>query len=103
MYTDHHNKTHGFPQSWQGNAGILPYIQAQLTSKQCISNLQGMHPAVCIYMYIQQMSNQLITTFVWIEFINYVKITWLVSAHLEPSSGDTLFKAVKYWTVITID
>jgi hypothetical protein len=28
-----------------------------------------------------------------IEFINYAKITPHVSAHLELSSGDTLFKA----------
>jgi hypothetical protein len=43
------------------------------------------------------MSNRLITTFVWIEFINYAKITRNISAHLEPLSGD---KAIKYWVVI---
>jgi hypothetical protein len=37
-----------------------------------------------------------------VEFINYVKIMWHVSAHLEPSSADTLFKAIKYWIVIII-
>jgi hypothetical protein len=49
-----------------------------------------------VYIYkpsTQQISNQLITTFVSIEFINYVKITLNVSAHLETSSDDTLFKA----------
>jgi hypothetical protein len=39
-------------------------------------------------------SNQLITKFVSTEFINYVKITRHVSAHLEPSSGDTLLFVV---------
>jgi hypothetical protein len=31
-----------------------------------------------------------------IEFINFVKITRHISAHLEPSSGDTVFKVIKY-------
>jgi hypothetical protein len=41
-----------------------------------------------VYIYkpsTQQISNQLITTFVSVEFINCVKITGHVSAHMEPS------------------
>jgi hypothetical protein len=60
---------------------------------------------VCVYIYIYiyiYISNKLITTFESIEFINYVIITWHISAHLEPWSGDTLFKAIKYWIVIMI-
>jgi hypothetical protein len=37
-------------------------------------------------------SNQLITTIVLIEIINYVKITRHILAHLESSSGDTQLK-----------
>jgi hypothetical protein len=59
-----------------------------------------------MYVYIkpptQQISNQLITTFVSIEFINYVKIMRYISTHLEPSSGDTLFQSIKYWIIIII-
>jgi hypothetical protein len=42
------------------------------------------------------------TAFVAFEFINYVKITRHVSAHLEPSSGGTIFKFIKYWIAIII-
>jgi hypothetical protein len=35
-----------------------------------------------------------------IVFINYVKITRHLSAHLEPSSGYTLFEDIKYGIVI---
>jgi hypothetical protein len=53
---------------------------------------------IYIYIYMKpstQQISKLITTFVSMEFINYVKIMQHVSAHLEPSSGDTLFKAIK--------
>jgi hypothetical protein len=60
---------------------------------------------ICVCIYVkpstQKISNYLITTFESIEFL-YVKITRHISAHLEPSSGGALFKAIKYLIVIII-
>jgi hypothetical protein len=53
---------------------------------KCVCVCARAHPSIYIYIKLstQQISNQLITTFVSIEFINYVKIMRHVSAHLEP-------------------
>jgi hypothetical protein len=74
----------------------LVNLQSTRIAKECI--------LLCMYIKpsIQQISNQLIPTFVSIEFINNVKITRHVSAHLEPSSGDTLLKAIKCSILIII-
>jgi hypothetical protein len=45
-----------------------------------------------MHTYPPQMRTHVVVT----EFIKYVKIMRHVSAHLELSSGDTLFKSIKY-------
>jgi hypothetical protein len=55
------------------------------------------HEYIYIYKTVNTTDKQLTHHHIMsIEFINYVKITQHVSAHLEPSSGNTLFKAIKY-------